>query len=253
MSKTPRTTDETEAAPPRFIRVSSGVGTHLRDPIPDALAERLPAKLIADHKKLAGRIDEQAREVARLRQAIRDAPAADREAGKQAALAGKPVPQSSEPRLRAELAEAERVQGALNAAIVESGDRLLKAAQPEATALADTFDRELHDGTEAVRARILDLADALRELSGLHAEAAWIRWLAGATGETVRPFQAGSSAFKETLGHLTTVGEAFTFELNRVAEHRTEFERRAREQADQNAEFDAERERQEAAKEASER
>jgi hypothetical protein len=132
----------------------------------------------------------------------------------------------------------------------QSADALLAAAQPKAPQLVDELDQELRDGAEAVRARIADLTDALRELAELHAQAAWTRGLVGASGQSVSPFQAArGSVLSETLGKVGTVGQAFDFELGRLAERRRDAEARAREQEEQSAQWSAERKRQAAARE----
>ena len=231
-------TETTEAQPVRFAGRARGAS--FAKPLPPRVESLLTQKQRRDHERLAERVEESGREVVRLRRAISEAPARDREAGKQAALDGKELPASSEPALRAELDQATRTRQVLEEALRESADRLLAAAEPKARELVDDFDREVRDGAESVRARIADLTDALRELGDLHSEASWTRALAD--GYEVHPYRGGHGYFTETAGHVTTVGEAFTFELGRMEEHRREFQRRAKELADQNAQFDAERE-----------
>jgi hypothetical protein len=163
---------------------------------------------------LAERLEQSAREIARLWKEIDGATAADRVAGQEAALRGEDVPPASEPGLRAELEEANRVREALEAGLRRSADRLLEAVQPKAGELAAELEQELGSETEAIRARMVDLRDGLAELGQLYAQAMWTRALVDASGSTVSAFRAGRGEFTETDGALSTVEQAFAHELS---------------------------------------
>jgi hypothetical protein len=208
--------------------------------LPERVAAVIPAKQRRDHQRLAERLDEAGREIARLKAAITEAPSADHIARSEAALAGKEeLPERTEPRIRQELEDAIEVHAALDAALRRSADSLLATAQPAAAALADELEGELRDGAEAVRARLAELEQELSSLGDLHSTAAWTRFLAGASGQTVSPFRAGhSAAFTETAGQIRTTAAALAFDLDRLEGRR----RDAEAQAEQNAQWSAERE-----------
>jgi hypothetical protein len=121
------------------------------------------------------------------------------------------------------MAEATRVREALDSALRQSADQLLAAAIPKADQVADAIERELNEGTDAVRARIADLRDAISKLGDLYGQAAWTRAVVHAEGRSVSPYR-GSGGFTETLGKLRVVEDALAFELDNLAERRRQAE-----------------------------
>jgi hypothetical protein len=234
-------TNETTTSPLLFTRISRGAGL-LAHPLPPRLEETLTAKQRKEHATLVERVEEAARQIAALREAIDQAPAADRQAGREAALRGEDVPPPSEPKLRAELEEAQRVREALESALRQSADRLLQTAASKAEEVAAELESELAEATEAIRARIADLDEGLAELGELYGQAAWTRALTHASGQTVSPF-GRSSAFAETRQKVTVASQALDYELQTIEERRRDAEAQRAEQAKLDAEWTAERER----------
>ena len=234
-------TNETTTSPLRFVHISRGAGL-LAHPLPSRLEGNLTAKQRKEHAALAERVEVAGREIARLRREIDGAAAADHAAARDAALRGEELPPPSEERLRREFEEAQRVREALDAALRASADALLQAAAPKAGEVAAELEQEQDALVEDVRARLVDVGEALRELADLTAQAAWARGIAGASGQTVSPFRP-SASFGETLQKLVVVGQAFDFELGNLAERRRAAELQRVDQAGSRADTAAERER----------
>jgi hypothetical protein len=133
-------TPTTERQPLRFTRITRGAWL-LATPLPERLWTQLPAKLRREHEQLAARVEQSGQEIAKLKRAVDEAPARDREATTEAALEGRELPVPTEPKLRAELDEALRIREALEAALRQSADRLLAGAEPSAEKLAGELER----------------------------------------------------------------------------------------------------------------
>jgi hypothetical protein len=234
-------TNETTTSPVRFTRVSRGAPV-LAHPLPSRLEATLTAKQRKEHETLVERVEGAARQIAALREAIDQAPGADRQAGREAALRGEDVPPPSEPKLRAELEEAQRQRQALEAALRQSADGLLQAAAPKAEEVAAELERELGAATEAIRARLADLGDGLAELGELFGQAAWTRALTHATGSSVGPFGRSTREFSETRGKLSVVTQALDFELRGIEERRRDAEAERAQRAKLDVEWAAEHE-----------
>jgi hypothetical protein len=221
---------ETTTTAPKFPHISSP-GHVLARPLPQALTEKLPPAQRKEHERLVGRVEEAGREIARLRREIDQAPARDRSAATEAALAGEELPERSEPKLRAQMEEAFRVKAALDSALRTSANRLLAAAAVCADEVAGGLERQLADGAADMRARLADLRDGIRELAELYSAAGWTRALADADEQatTMRPYQAGRSAvFSATLSEIRTAEQALEHDLGAAEERR----RQARGQRD---------------------
>jgi hypothetical protein len=227
---------ETTTTTVRFLHISSP-GALLRQPLPEELAATLPAKARRDHEKLAGRADQAAREIARLRAELDGATARDREAASKAALAGEELPEPSEPKLRAQMEEAVRVRAALDSALRTSADRILQAAAANAAEVAAGLERQLGDRAADVRARLADLREGIAELAEAYSTAGWTRALADMGDEgTMSPFQAGrSAAFTATAGEVRNAEAALEHELGAAEERR----RLARDQREHQRQLDA--------------
>jgi hypothetical protein len=238
MTETPTTT----TTAPRFTRITRSA-VLLGAPLPERLARTLPAKQRKDHAQLLERVEQASREIARLKNAIDKAPAADRAAASDAALRGEDLPESSEPRLRSELEQMVRAREALEDALRRSADLLLQGAAPKAEEVAGELERELGGLAEDVRARLADLTASIGELADLSAQAGWTRGLIHASGQSMSPFQGGRSPlFSSAVGEIGRVSEAFEFELGKVAERRREAAARYEEQARVRAGEEAKRE-----------
>lgn len=210
-------TSETSEAP-RFTR--SRGATLLKAPLPERLAATLPARERKQHGRLVERCELAGREVARLKNAIAEAPERDRRATSDAALAGEELPESSEPGLRGEMEQALRTRSALEDALRRSADLLLASAAGKAEEVAAELDRELDGLAADVRARLADLGEALGELGSLTAQAGWTRGLVHATGQ-VSAFHAGHTGlFRDTLGDVSRVREAFEHELGQIEQRK---------------------------------
>ena len=209
----------TTEAPLRFQRTARGAAL-LAHPLASRLEETLTAKQRKEHAALVERVEQAAQEIARLRAAIDQAPGADRQAGREAALRGEDVPPPSEPTLRAELEEAQRQRQVLEAALRESADGLLQAAAPKADEIASALEQEENEMVEEVRARLAAVGEAVRELADLTGQAAWVRWLVDASGQTASPYRSSSGDFGETLGAVSNVEAALSFELDALAARR---------------------------------
>jgi hypothetical protein len=237
------TTSETSAAGgPRFTHISSP-GALLREPLPPELVATLTAKQRKEHEQIVARVEEAGREYARLRSALADAPKRDRQAATAAALEGDELPESSEPKLRAQIEDAKRVRAALDDALRTSADRLLAAAAAAAGGVADELEAQLGERADDVRARLADLRDGLNELGELYVDATWTRALAE-LGErtTISPYQAGRSpAFRATLGELTTIEQALEHDVAAAEGRRREARNWREEQRRLNAQWERER------------
>jgi hypothetical protein len=244
-----KTTSETSAATAPKFPSTRHASAFLRAPLPQALLEKVPVKARREHEQLLARVDAAAREYRRLRAELADAPTRDRKAESAAALAGEPMPEPSEDRLRAEIEQAQRVRRALDDALAASANGLLAAAAANAGGVADSLEAQLAERADDVRARLADARESVAELAELYAAAGWTRWLAEADEQaTVHPFQAGpSSAFTATLGELTTVGAAFDADVANAEERRRLARDEREEQRRVNAQWARERQ---AAKEA---
>lgn len=213
----------TEATEPtvRFPHISSP--SHLlARPLPEALLATLPAKVRREHEQLVGRVEEAGREFARLRALLDGATARDREAASKAALDGQELPEPEEPKLRAQLEEAQRVRAALDAALRTSADSLLAAAAANAEKVAAELEQQLGSRAEDVRARLADVHEAVAELAEAYAAAGWVRALAEPDErETMTPYQAGRSpVFAATRGELRTAERALDHDLGAAEERR---------------------------------
>jgi hypothetical protein len=216
------TTSESGAATaPRFPHTRHA-STFLRAPLPPELAATLPAKQRKDHAALVARVEQAEREIVRLRAELADAPTRDRKAESAAALAGEPMPEPSERRLRGQIEEAQRVRRALDDALAASANGLLAAAEANAGGVADELERQLAERADDVRARLANLREGVAKLGELYSAAAWTRGLAEADARaTVHAFQSGRSPdFTATLGELTTVAAAFAEDVGRAEERR---------------------------------
>lgn len=202
----------------RFVRGRA----MLAQPFPEALAAELPTAEVERHAEIGKKLAEASRERARLRAAVADAAGADAHKAAEAAAKGKPVPKATEPGLREQLAEADRVAAALEAGLLVSANNLLRLAQPLAGPVADRLERELEASTDDVRDGIAALRVRLLEVAEAYAAAAWVRALTRAQGTTVAPFTVGRStaAFEKTAGELRVVGEALEYELDLLADRR---------------------------------
>jgi hypothetical protein len=209
------------ASGPRFTHISSPAHLLAR-PLPEELAAKMPAKVRREHEELVGRVEEAARDYGRLRAELGEAPKRDREAAAKAALAGEPMPEPSEPKLRAPLEQAHGVRRALDDALRTSADRLLAAAARHAEQVAGELEQRLGDGAADVLARLADLRQAVSGLGELYAAAGWVRSLAEAgEGATMSPYTAGNSrAMRNVLGELRIVEAAFTEDVTNAEERR---------------------------------
>jgi hypothetical protein len=240
-------TNETTTSPPRFVHISSP-GALLRQPLPQELWATLPAKQRKDHEALVARVEEAGRESSRLRQKLDQAAGRDRAAASKAALAGQELPESSEPKLRAQIEEAQRVGVALADALRTSADRLLAAAAANADEVAGGLERQLADRAADVRARLADLREGIAELAELYTAAGWTRFLAEADEQArLSPYPARRSAmFTATLGEITTAERALEHELAAAEERRRQARDQREHQRQLDAQWAAEREQREA-------
>jgi hypothetical protein len=246
---TETTTDTTRA--PKFVQIARSA-TMLADPLPAELAASLPAATRKQHRELAERAEQTHGEIRRLKAAIADAPAADKQATTQAALEGRELPPPSESRLRGELNEAERIRDALETALRTSADRLLEQALPKAEQVAGKLERRLGEQTEQVRAQLAALGESLVDLGETAAQTAWTRAYIG-RDDRVSPFRAGGSALvQETLGRLRLLGEALEAELDAFHDRQRHAESVREEQRQWREDVAREREQRAAAEKAAE-
>jgi hypothetical protein len=214
------TKETTETSPVRFVHLRSP-SSLLAAPLPPRLEAVLPAAERKRHRELVARSEEASRRIGELRREIDQAPARDREAAAQAALAGEAMPEPALDGLRREWEQAQAAKQALDDALRTSADALLVAAVGRADVVAAEIEQELGETTEAIRARIADLRDGLAELGSLFGEAMWTRGLVDAAGQSVRPFRAGGGReFTETLSQLRVAEQALDFELRGIEERR---------------------------------
>jgi hypothetical protein len=234
-----------------FADSARNATSRLRDPLPPAVLDALPAKARRDHRSLAERAQKVATERRRLAGEVAAAPARDADATAEAMRAGKEPPTPTEATLRDELAEAERLEVAAGEALRRSAVDLLNDAAPLLGDVDAALAARAVEDVEAIAGEIDRLREHVTTLGRTFAEAGWIATAVYAGGRGVPAYVEQTSGVGRTLRALSTLAETFGEEVRerdeRVAsaatwrEHEADSAKReARDRAEREA---AERER----------
>jgi hypothetical protein len=211
MSQTPKV--HVPARPLGFTESARGVTSRLRDPLPPSVVSALPAADRKRHDKLAKAAQDLAAERRRLAEAVAQAPALDAQATEAAMLDGKPPPESSEPKLRAELEEATRLEAAAGSALRKSAVGLLNAAAPLLGELAERLEAQAVDDVEAIAGELEQLRAHVVALGNTFNEAAWIAGVRYGDGQ-VAPYFARPAALNRSVRALGVLAETFPAEVD---------------------------------------
>lgn len=198
--------------PLAFTESRRGVAARLRDPLPPSVLSALPAPERKRHDKLAKAAQDLAAERRRLAEALRAAPARDAEATEEAMLAGKAPPEPTEPTLREQLAEAERLEAAAASALRRSAVALLNNAVPLLGELGERLEAQAADDVDAITGELEQLRTHVIALGNVFNESAWIA-AARHGGSQVAPYFTRPAALDRTIRALSVLIETFPVEI----------------------------------------
>jgi hypothetical protein len=201
-----------------FAESTRGVTSRLRDPLPPAVLAAVDAKARRAHAALAERAQKVAADRRRLAGEVAAAPARDADATAEAMRAGKEPPTPTEPKLRDELAEAERLEAAAGEALRRSAVDLLNEAAPKLADVETKLTARAVEDVEAIRGELDRLREHVTALGRTFAEAGWIGTALHAGGRGVPAFVATSSGVGRTLRALSTVADTSAEEIRERSE-----------------------------------
>jgi hypothetical protein len=233
---------------------SARVASRLLTPLPPSVAAALPAKARRDHAALAERVQKLAVDRRRLAGEVAAAPAVDAEATAEAIRAGKEPPTLTEPALREQLAEAERLEVAGGEALRRSAVDLLNDAAPLLADVDATLTTRAVEDAAAIATGIEDLRRQVLALGALYSEQAWIGGVLFGAARGVPAYIERPFGLDRTAGALRALAETFAEEVRqrdeRIAsaaanrEREADFAKReARDRAERDEADERERER----------